>query len=243
MKTIFFAAVAFVLAVSGMSVAYAQGNAGSGAGASGSLQVGAQVGTTSEVRGNVETEWKVEKGEKAEEGESGDTTEDSRGSEIQSNAVSASAVEVRGWDAEQKREFLATVKAHAQVQSGQDLENFATGVLLRDENVEVAAASDTEVEVAYRMPAKFVGIFNASLAARAEVDAEGRVKVSYPWFGFLFAKTVSAAELEAEIEAALPEVGDEVLVGFEAQAEVLLVVSNALKARHDTAMAAIQNTR
>ena len=232
---------------------------------SASLEVRAGASSTSsEAKGNVEYEWKVEEGEKAgpalmeidtirgespetklqESGEKGGTEDINIGvGELQGNAVSVSAVEVRGWDPKQKQEFLATVKTHAEVRSEQDLENFAKGVLVQDENVEDVAIGEEGVQIRYRMPAKFLGIFNASLAVRTEVDAEGRVKVRFPWFGFLYAKSVSAAELETEVSAALPEVGDEVLVSFEAQAQTVTTVSNVLKTKHDTVKNSINNVR
>ena len=99
-----------------------------------------------------------------EEGEKGGTEDINIGvGELQGNAVSVSAVEVRGWDPKQKQEFLATVKAHAQVRSEQDLENFATGILLKDENVEEISSDEDSVEVRYRVPAKFLGLFETSI--------------------------------------------------------------------------------
>ena len=221
----------------------------------------------SEKGGNVETEWKVEEGESAVDKATPQLMEaNTKGSHdgdpdrpvvegkvlqnnqsdldfLRGNAVSMSAVEVRGWDPQQKQEFLATVKAHAEVQSEQDLENFATGVLLKDQNVEQITLNFEKVEMRYSMPAKFLGFIDSSVPVRTEVDTTGRVKVQFPWYGFLFRQYVNASELVADVEAALPEVNEEVLVSFENRAAVLLTLKEVLKTKHDVAMNAIRNMK
>jgi hypothetical protein len=166
------------------------------------------------------------------------------------NAVSVKAVQVRGWDPEQKQEFLATVKTHAQVRSGEDLENFARGILLTDENVEAVSSDEEEVEVRYRVPARFLGFFEtgipATVVARAEAETEGRVQVRFPWYRFLFSvpEEVSSATLESELSAELAaEFSEE--VGFTASraARFYQAITAMLKVRNDAAMAAIQNIR
>jgi len=162
---------------------------------------------------------------------------------LRERSISVKAVEVRGWDPKQKETFLAEVKTYAEVQSGEDLENFAKGVLLKDSNVASIVLAEESTQVVYSIPVKFLGVFNTSLNAQVDVNAEGRVKVKYPWLGFLFKKLVSVSELGSEIEKTLPEVGDEVIVGFEHQAQRLVSISNVLKTKHDTAKNSVQNVR
>ncbi|MBU6501029.1 MAG: hypothetical protein KGJ89_02795 [Patescibacteria group bacterium] len=151
------------------------------------------------------------------------------------SVISASAVEIRGWDATQKQQFLGTVKAQAELRSGQDLQNFAKGVLLRDDNVEdVQVASDT-VKVSYKEPAKLFGVFGSSLSAQVETDAQGRVKVHYPWYSFLFSvpSSVASAELETKLNASIGQTS--LQNNLQGQAQVIQSISNILKAAHDTA--------
>jgi len=162
---------------------------------------------------------------------------------LQRNAVSVKAVQVRGWDPVQKKEFLAEVKAHAEVKSGQELENFARGVLLKDENVGSIEMNEEGIQIAYSMPARFVGVFKSSVRAHVAVDASGRVKVKYPWYGFLFGKVTSAVEIEAEAQTAFPEVDDEVLVGFEHRASALENLVTILKNSHEITMNSIRNLK
>lgn len=119
------------------------------------------------------------------------------------SAVSVKAVEVRGWDPAKKEEFMATVKAHAELKSGQELENFARGILLNDEKASEVTVDDNGVGMKYQIPAKFLGVFNASVRTHTSVDAMGNVTVEYPWYAFLFKKYVSSDEVKADITTAL----------------------------------------
>src|SRR3989344_2171914 len=157
--TSFITTALFLLAlpVSAQSV-QAQGAASSSAGVSaGKAQVGLDVSAEAKASAQDETEDNDNSGRGEEQSEAategsmkGGNTKATTSDEERGNDVSVQAVEIRGWDATQKQEFLATVKVHAQVQSGQDLENFATGVLLRDENVDEVEGSEERVEVSYR---------------------------------------------------------------------------------------------
>lgn len=157
--------------------------------------------------------------------------------------ISADVTDVRHWDLEKKQEFMASVKTEAEVRSGQDLENFARGILLKDENIELVEADKEKVKIAYKMPARFLGVFRTSITTRVEAARNGEVKVSLPWYVFLFKKLVSMGEIESEVRASLPEVGDEVLVSFESQARAMTALSNIMKTKHDTVKNSIGNIR
>lgn len=157
--------------------------------------------------------------------------------------ISVSSREIRGWDAEKKQEFMVSIKTAAEVQSGQDLENFAKGILLKDENVEFVEADEENVKVTYKMPARLFGIFTASLNTRAEVMRNGTVKVALPWYSFLFKKQFVVNDIKSGLETNLPELDDEVLVLFETRAKVLTTLSTIMKTKHDTAKNSINNLR
>jgi len=224
----------------------------------------------SEKKGNVEYEWKVEEGESAtgtpgkpkyedikasgaaggnESGEKGGTEDINIGvDELQGNAVSVSAVEVRGWDPTQKQEFLATVKTHAHVRSEQDLENFAKGVLLGNENMEEISLNFEKITLKHRSSGRLFGFIPISFTQRVELDAEGddagRVKVKMPWFSFLMKTDVSAEALEEEAQASVSEnLGDNDNWDFGIQAEIIASISNILKTRHEAAMNAVRNMK
>ena len=171
--------------------------------------------------------------------------------ELQGNAVSVSAVEVRGWDPKEKQEFLATVKTHAQVRSEQDLENFATGILLKDENVEEISSDEDSVEVRYRVPAKFLGIFETSIpvivvAEKAQGELGGGVKVRFPWYRVLFGveEEVSETSLESDIGAAvIADLDSDGALDVSVAARIYTAISNVLKTKHDTVKNSVGNIR
>jgi len=234
------------------------------------LEIKGIEGESEEKKGNVEHEWKVEEGESAagtpgkpkyedieafeddasdEEDEKDDTEDiDIDVEELEGNAVSVSAVEVRGWDPKDKQEFLATIKTHAQVRSGQDLENFAKGVLLEDENMEEISLNFEKITFKYRSSGKLFGFIPLSFTQRVELDAEGddvgQVKVKMPWFSFLVKEDVSSEDIEGEAEASISEnLGNNQNWDFGGQAEILSLVSNVLKTKHDTVKNSINNVR
>ena len=135
------------------------------------------------------------------------------------------------------------MKEYSQVKSEQELENFAKGVLLKDENMKSIQTGEDSVEIEYEMPARFLNIFNASLVVRAEVASGRLVKIKYPWLSFLFKKFVVTSDIESEVKASLPEIGDEVLVSFEARALAIKILSNIMKNKHDTVKNSISNIR
>lgn len=212
-------------------------------------------GESEKKKGNVEIQWKVEEGEKAPGVEPDEidvaaqgASQDRGSGEVQGNAVSVSAVEVRGWDPKQKQEFLATVKAHAQVQSGEDLENFAKGVLLENENMEEISLNFEKIKLKHRASGKLFGFIPVSFTETVEIDpateAAGRIKVKFPWYAFFIAKDVSAEEIEAEIGMNEKWMkGDNENWNFGAQAEIITSVSNILKTKHETAMNSIRNMK
>ncbi|MDP2676952.1 MAG: hypothetical protein Q8O83_04695 [bacterium] len=168
------------------------------------------------------------------------------------SSVSAKAVEVRGWDPEKKEEFLGTVKTHAELQSGQDLENFAKGILVEDENMEDVAIGEEGVQITYRIPAKLFGIFEKNIKADISVgnagarDPEGRVKIKFPWYSFFYRipDAVSGSVLTTDIDSGLSSLeGERFQHAVQAQARLFQTISNVLKTKHDVAMNAIRNLK
>src|SRR3989344_3682463 len=258
--TSFITTALFLLAlpVSAQSV-QAQGAASSSAGVSaGKAQVGLDVSAEAKASAQDETEDNDNSGRGEEQSETaregsmkGGTQGATTSDEEQGNDVSVQAVEIRGWDATQKQEFLATVKAHAQVRSEQDLENFAKGVLLKDENVEEISSDEDSVEVRYRVPAKFLGLIDATLpvivvAAKAQGELGGGVQVHFPWYSFLFgvSDVVSETTLESDVATAVgADLDGDGSLDVAATARLYNAISNVLKTKHDTAKNSIGNIR
>jgi hypothetical protein len=150
---------------------------------------------------------------------------------------------VRGWDDERKKEFLLSVKEHVAVRTGKDLEQFAQGVLLRDDNIDDLDISKEKVTMRYEMPASFLWLFDASLPVVAEVTSENDVEIGLPWYSFIYGKSFSKSDLQKDIEDSLTK--DSVKVGSSVQtrAEVIRSVSSVLKTKHDTVKNSVSNIR
>ena len=169
-------------------------------------------------KGNVEMSWKVEEGQKLVPvfleigGIDGEATETSANDRLQTagpvtgwpaGGVFVASGDVNGLTTEQKQAFLATVKTWAQVQSEQDLQNFAVGVMMQEaQPAESLSLNYEKIKFTYNMPAKWFGLIPASYKAEVSIDKGdnenwdfGRVKVKFPWYSFLMRKGTSMKEL------------------------------------------------
>jgi len=214
-----------------------------GAGASGKAKTDAGSADTSvEVRANVGAGTSTDDDEGAENGNG--TSTEARAEGGAGIGVSLEARDIRGMSGEQKAEFLTTVRTHAEVQSGQDLENFAKGVLAADANVDAVATTENEVRLTYRVPARFLGIFETSIPATVLVRAKGsadateRVRARLPWYSFLFGVSAEATS-EQLTSVAAAEVASEVsgTQRFDAQtqARIIAKLQAALQAQAEAA--------
>ncbi len=218
-------------------------------------------------KGNVEVNWKVEEGEKLETtgvepdeidfmGESEQATNFGvllgGGSEDDDaefrGGVKVAAGDVNGLTEEEKQMFLSAVKAHAQVTSGQGLENFAIGILVENENMEEISLNYEKIKLSHRARGKFLGFIPVSLTEVVEIETEGEnvgeVKVKFSWLSFLTSKEVKASELETAIKAEIStNLGNNENWDFGSRALALSLVSNVLKTKHDTAKNSINNVR
>lgn len=122
------------------------------------------------------------------------------GSEVRAKAQEGSA-ELGAYDAARNEITLAP----QDVSTRQQLTAYAEATAAVDGSVEATTISDERVEMRYRMPAKLFGFVEASLPVRAEValggESEGRVKVNYPWYAFLFSKGATRGEVVSTIES------------------------------------------
>ncbi len=217
-------------------------------------------------KGKVEASWKVEEGTKAAEagtepdelnainGQVADLSillggsDDYETEERWRRGVRVAARDIKGFTESERAQFLAAVQAHAQVESGRGLENFARGIIVENESVEEVHLNFEKLEVKYRTRGKVLGLIPVSFTERVEVETEpeqgARVKVKAPWYSFLLVREVRAEELEADIRADIEaNLGGNLNWDFGTRAYALARVSNVLKARHDTAKNSIRNVR
>ncbi len=147
-----------------------------------------------------------------------DVDEDTDTRSAGSVEVDLEANEVEDWTDQQKSDFLLTVKQHAQLRSGQDLELFAKGVMAADANVRKVEADESHVEISYKMPAKFLGLFRTELSANTDVKFDEKahgngpkeVTVRFPWYRMFYSldSDVRSDILKAAVEASVKSEGN-----------------------------------
>lgn len=178
-------------------------------------------------KGNVEYGWKVEEGKR----------------------ISVEARELRGLGEEEKQEFLSEVKAFAELQSEQDLENFARGILLEDERLLEVQFNPKELSVSRQASGKLLGFipvtYKERVVASGEDGAEVEIEVKLPWWGFLLSPDIKPEELAAEAKKKHKDTIeiDSWSWGASNAGSLLKAISDVLKTKHDTAKNSVSNVR
>lgn len=72
------------------------------------------------------------------------------------------------------------------IKTDDDLKAYNSVVIETNPNISTISAGDGSVEITYRHPAKFLGIWRTSLSATARVENNERVSIQLPWYSFLF---------------------------------------------------------
>lgn len=114
-----------------------------------------------------------------------DETSDSADASVGSQ-IRMTARELRDWDTEKKSEFLTGLKTVIEVKTDKDLEDFAQGALLKDENVDSVSVDNDNVKIVYNQPAKFLGFISTTISTDITASSKDDIKVKMPWYRFLF---------------------------------------------------------
>ncbi|MFA6272900.1 MAG: hypothetical protein WC673_00170 [Candidatus Paceibacterota bacterium] len=208
----------------------------SSAGNSNSASTSANTGVKADVNANVNV------GESASTTASDDDS-GSNGTEATiGSQVRIMARDIRGWDSTEKADFLASVKVAVEVRTSKDLENFAKGVLLKDDNI-ASVSADNDIVVAYKQKAKFLGFIPTTLNANVVATSKNDIKVKNPWYRFMFkvenevnadtVKKVASERISADLDAsasanAKAEIIAALIAGLEAQANMSAEVNGSL---------------
>lgn len=171
-----------------------------------------------------------------------------------STILSVSAVEVRGWNPEKKAEILGASLTMGEVRSDEDLSNFAATMVINDENIDSVEVDNERIEVDYKFPAKFLGMFKTNVRAHVTVASsavagESRVKVKFPWLAFLYridASVKAPALIEAidtQVAQGVGRLHTKAATEVTIRADTLDVVVAVLRVKHDTAMNSVSNIK
>lgn len=177
-----------------------------------------EVGTESEtagVKSTMQTQVKVE-GQESEDVESESITS-------HSGAEAAAKVEVRGWDPDKKEAISQKIETA--------LEN--------NEDIRSAVIEESNVEITYSAPAKLFALFPIKMNIKVSADAEGMIKVKFPWYKFLV--TSEFSNISAEISGVMQSNQTDLEFlklqdSAERQSQLFNLLSNILKARHDISL-------
>ncbi len=96
----------------------------------------------------------------------------------------------------------ATSVSSASVSSDSDLRGYIAAQMKQDSNITAVESASDKVSVTYKQEAKFLGFIPTSINAVADVNADGKVDVSYPWYSFLFS-IPGKADVETDLQAAV----------------------------------------
>lgn len=203
---------------------------------------------SSEKKGNVETEFKVEEGEKNIQplddvsSSEGDDATSSKPKEI---VVVGSKVRV---SIEKLGDNAPRIDIEVDdVKSDEDLALFATKKAEEDENIEEISLNYEKINMKYSTEAKLFGFLPIAMRENIEfvADNEGRVKVQFPWWNIFAKKAINKESLERDLTTAFQEKSAEEDAESNARvtAQHLHVLTNILKAKHETAKNAINNVR
>ena len=201
-------------------------------------------------KGQVEAEWKVEKGEKfATDPEKKDYAVQNNESNLE--FIKVRAVEVRGWDPKKKEEIVGAVAKLATVSTEEELEVFTQALVVNDSNIENVVVAEDRVDIDYKQPAKLFGFIPIKLTVKSSIDTKGEVKVKFPWYSFL------SSTNKKKVEAAKEEVKDKIdslsekdeMESFRLQdamdrySRMMSTLSNLLKKMSDTTSGITQNMK
>lgn len=146
----------------------------------------------------------------------------------------------------------ATVSSPSAVSTRADLSGYLATEMKTDKNISSVEVASDGVEVTYKQHAKLFGFIPVTVDATAEVDADGKVEVSYPWYSFLMvtnksdletriqnrvdadANLSTSADASANAEAAAQ-------LGADAQARIVAAVKAAMQAEFNASINASAN--
>lgn len=113
------------------------------------------------------------------------------------------------------------------IKSENDLGAYNSVVLEANSNVSDISVNDGVVEISYRHPARFLGVWSTSLRATARVENNERVSITLPWYSFLF--STGKGDVEKTINV---ELGDDSVVQVNSNGgdDASLKVQNAARA-------------
>lgn len=122
------------------------------------------------------------------------------------------------------------------IKSDSDLAAYSDLVVQERPSIKSVETGNGKVVVAYRQPAKFLGLIGTNMGATVTVNAQGNVTVSLPWYSFLFTKNTNAVKTAVQGNLGSSRLDVSVLGGsgstsvrVQTGAKVVNVVTNSIE--------------
>jgi len=104
-----------------------------------------------------------------------------------------------------------TLTSDTQVTSSSDLDQYARSVAYSDPSVSAVSATDSTVAVTYARPARFLGIFPATLhetaTVNANADGSSSVSVKKPWWSALSSSDAKSVDFQTSLQSRVDAIG------------------------------------
>ena len=123
----------------------------------------------------------------------------------------AQVIRVSRVQVESLNEAFAIVEAD-EVETGEDLRDYAFGVISDDEGVEEINFTGKRVEMLHKQHGHILAFVPVTFDVRVVVHADGEVEINYPWYSVITIDNKTAVETELKI--AIDTVRSEATVGF-----------------------------
>ncbi len=136
-----------------------------------------------------------------------------------------------------RRDLAASTTSYisaSNVTTSEDFQAYSRGLMMADENISKIEASDGQVSIWYREPAKFLGVVPVTVSVHASVTADGTVTVAYPWWYELFVKDDTQTQFQTDLTNT---------AGTLARGEATTTLSSSAKARLVNALQSIMKTK
>jgi hypothetical protein len=123
------------------------------------------------INSNVNSQINVEAQAQIESQEQEQTEENATQEQARATTNTDVRIEVRGWDIDRQNKIA----------------DFAQSRVDEDLNIKLVLIDENSVSITYAVPARILWFFPMTVRAKVSVNADGVVKIQYPWYRFLLA--------------------------------------------------------
>ena len=125
----------------------------------------------------------------------------------------------------------------ASVTTSAELDTYARSLIQSDPNIVRVSLDNENVSLWYRDRARLLGFIPVTVSARASIDSDGTVDVSYPWYSFLTIRNSVGLESDLNMTAgSIARAEGGVVLSAPAQARVLNAARSVMQAHYQASL-------